>query len=232
MRADEASASRRQGSDADAELAAEPGLDVGRVALLAVGRLADELVEDLVDLGRERGLVVEAREGAEDLGQLRLLVAGEVEPDLGVGDAVVRGPGEDRRRARRAGEQHGPGGGRDGDQGDDDEGDDPLDGAPALLRRRGRDDGRCRDGVARGLGRQERRHGAGGGRRGRNRRGRCVRRGRVGRRRRGGDGRRARGHRRCGGHRLRRGLRGGGLRGRGRRRDPPPRAWTAARAVA
>src|SRR4029079_7246608 len=72
--------SRRDGSDADAELAAEPGLDVGRVALLAIGRLADELVEDLVDLSRERGLVVETAEGAEDLGQLGLLVARQVEP--------------------------------------------------------------------------------------------------------------------------------------------------------
>ena len=63
--------------------------------LLAVGRLADELVERLVELGRERGLVVEAREGRHDLGELGLLAAREVEPELRVDDAVRRRPGED-----------------------------------------------------------------------------------------------------------------------------------------
>ena len=85
---------------AGADLAGEPRLDVARERLLAIRRLADQLVEDLVQLDRECGLVLEAREGLHDLRKLRGLVAREVEAELRVGGAVGRCPGHDGRVCR------------------------------------------------------------------------------------------------------------------------------------
>ena len=74
----------RQRPDAERELAVEPRLDVAGVGLLVVGRVLDQLVEDLVELGVERGLVGKARELGQELAGGGALVAGQVEADLGV----------------------------------------------------------------------------------------------------------------------------------------------------
>ena len=81
---------RRQRPDAERELAVEPRLDVGGVGLLAVRGVLDQLVEDLVELGVERGLVGEARE----LGQ-------ELAGGLRAGRRAGRGGPRRRRRVRR-----------------------------------------------------------------------------------------------------------------------------------
>ena len=71
------------------------------VGLLAVGGVLDELVEDLVELGLERGLVGEARELREEPADGLALVAGQVEPELAVHDVSVGHVAEDGRVRRR-----------------------------------------------------------------------------------------------------------------------------------
>ena len=86
-------------------------------SVLPVARLADELVERLGQLDRERGLVVEARERLHERRDLGRLVAGQVETRLAVHDGVGGRPGEDGGGARGAREEERRAG-RDG--GDDD----------------------------------------------------------------------------------------------------------------
>ena len=110
----------------EADLAAEPRLDVLGVGLLAVAALGHEAIEDLVELGLERRLVGEARELREELADLLALVAGQVESQLAVGDAVRRDVAEDGRRRPRARERER----RKAGDGDDD-GDQHARGEPA-----------------------------------------------------------------------------------------------------
>ena len=73
------------------ELAVEPRLDVAGEGLLAVGLLGQQAVEDLVELGVERGLVGEARELATGTRRLP-----------GAGRPAGRGAARRRRRCRPA----------------------------------------------------------------------------------------------------------------------------------
>ncbi len=127
-------------------LAAEPRLDLLRPVALPVARLVDESVEGLVELGLERRLVGKAREVGEEPAEVLALIAGQVGPDLDVGDRVGRRPGRDERAVGGADEgvQARP------RQGDDDQGDEPGDRPSRPRRSPGRRDGldrsRRRDG--------------------------------------------------------------------------------------
>ncbi len=94
-----------QGAGAHGDLATEPRLDVGRERLLVARDGKDDAVEEFVELGLNRGLVVEARELRHEPGDVLALVAGQVEPVLRVLDGVVgHVPDGDRRARAPAGE--------------------------------------------------------------------------------------------------------------------------------
>ena len=90
--------------------AAEPRLDVRQVVDAAAAGPAEQLPEGLVELGRERRLVGEAREMGEQVAELLELVAGQLRPDLDDEDGVGRDVRQ-RRRGGLAAEHH--------DRGDD-----------------------------------------------------------------------------------------------------------------
>ena len=128
---------RWQRADRERELAVEPRLDVAGVRLLAVRRVADQVVEDLIELAVERCLVGEARELREERPDGLLLIAGEVETDLAIDDGVLGDIAEDGRGRRAAGEQRRGGRGGTDDERDDRDGGRPAETAPAALRRVG-----------------------------------------------------------------------------------------------
>ena len=88
----------RPGGDGD--LVTEPRLDVR--AVVDAGCL-EQVLDDLVDLVVERGFVGEARQPADQPGEVGLLAGGRLEVDVGVGHGV--GGGQGGRPISPAGEE-------------------------------------------------------------------------------------------------------------------------------
>ncbi len=138
---------RWQRTDAIGDLAAEPWLDVGRIGLVPIGGATDQVVEHLVDLAVQTGLIGEARELLEERPQGLTLVTGQVEADFAVHGGVSRDVPDDGRGRRRTGHQRRNRDGRSQDHGHDGDRSGPAQPTAAPCRRRCRHDRlRCRPG--------------------------------------------------------------------------------------
>ena len=112
------------------DLAAEPGLDLGRVVVLVVRGAPDQAIERLRQLDLELRAIREPGKCRQEVTNRLLLAAGQVRTQLGVVEGVAGSVGEERRGRRRSADEV-EGAGSDADHQDaDQQGNSPAQSRP------------------------------------------------------------------------------------------------------
>src|SRR5204862_8147202 len=88
-----------------ADLAAETGLDLGRVVVLVVRGAPDQAIERLRQLDLELRTIREPGKCRQEVTNRLLLAAGQVRTQLGVVEGVAGSVGEERRGRRRSADE-------------------------------------------------------------------------------------------------------------------------------